>query len=146
MTLNEDLNTFLSSLSNSELATFIAYRFDDFLDNSKQKIIKEVKKRNLSITDLKHLYEKGITDNNTDLNSACPNCGSSKFILETDFELRQKNYGSYEVAVESNRCRICGFNPAKSKQKGLFKKIKQKLGFYRETRLKRPEIDGQMFT
>ena len=143
----DDLNTFISNLTDNELATFVAYQFEELLDNSKQKIIKEVKRRNLSSDDLKRLYHQGISHGNDNRRrGVCPQCGSNKFFVETDYELRQKDYGSYEVAVESNRCRICGFNPAKSTQKGLIRKIKQKLGFYNNTRLKRPEIDGQMFT
>jgi hypothetical protein len=140
-----DLELFLKDLSDSELAVFISYRFEDFLENSRQRIINEVKQRGLNQKDLKQLYDKGLHVD-ADSNVCCPQCGSDRFFLETVYELVQRKYGSYEVAVESNRCRICGFNPAKNSRKGLINKIKQKLGFYKETRLKRPDIDGQMFT
>ena len=141
----KDLDIFLENLNDSELAAFIAYRFEDFLDNSRQKIVREIKKRELTHSDLKILFDKGLQID-TESNITCPQCGSDRFYIETDYELRQRKYGSYEIAVDSNRCRICGFNPAKSSQKGLINKIKQALGFYSETRLKRPEIDGRMFT
>lgn len=140
-----DLDRFLQSLNDSELATLIAYRIHDFSMNSKQKIIREVKQRKLSLNDLNVLYNKGLQID-SDSDTICPQCGSDRFFAETDYELAQHAYGSFEVAVESNRCRLCGFNPAKSPQKGLIAKIKQTLGFYKHTRLKRPDIDGQMFS
>lgn len=140
-----DLNTFLQDLNNNELAVFIAYRFDDFMAKSKQKILSEVKNRGLSPDDLKRLYNTGLKIK-SDSNLKCPQCGSDHLFVETDYKLAQNSRRrSSELAVESNRCRICGFNPAKSPQKGLINKIKQALGFYEETRSKRPEIDGRMF-
>ncbi|PKQ60640.1 hypothetical protein BZG01_20675 [Labilibaculum manganireducens] len=141
-----DLNTFLQGLNDNELAVFITYRFDDFLAKSKQKIVSEVKRRGLSLEDLKLLSNIGLQVNSDSI-ICCPQCNSDRFFVETDYELIQNTRGrSYEVAVDSNRCRICGYNPAKSPQKGLINKLKQALGFYEETRLKRPEIDGRMFT
>lgn len=141
-----DLNKFLHDLSDNELAVFIAYKFDDFLARSKQKIVSEVKKRGLSLGDLKLLYDKGLPVN-SESPISCPQCKSDRFFVETDYELKQNSRGrSYEVAVDSNRCRICGYNPAKSPQKGFLNKLKQAFGFYEETRLKRPEIDGRMLT
>ena len=141
----KDLKSFLTNLTNEELATFIAYRIEGFLEGSRKKIIAEVSKRNLSQLELKQLYKKGLSiDDNSKLN--CPQCGSDKLFVETDYELKQNSRGNSEIAVETNRCRICGFNPAKSNQKSLINKIKQALGLYEKTRLKRPEIDGRMFT
>ena len=141
-----DLATFLQDLNDNELAVFITYRFDDFLAKSKQKIVSEVKRRGLTLEDLKLLSNEGLqVESDAIIN--CPQCNSDRLFVETDYELNQKSRGrSYEVAIDSNRCRICGFNPAKSPQKGFINKLKQALGFYEETRLKRPEIDGRMFT
>lgn len=138
------LDNFLKDLSDSELATFIAYRFDDFMPMSRQKIIDEVKLRELSQEELEALFEKGP---NTELSNGarCLQCNSNRFFVETDYVLKQGKYGSYEVAEETKRCRICGFNPAKSDHKSFINKIKQKLGLNKESRLKRPEIDGRMF-
>lgn len=141
-----DLTTFLQDLNDNELAVFITYRFDDFLAKSKQKIVSQVKRRGLSLEDLKLLSNIGLQVDSDSIIS-CPQCKSNKFFVETDYKLNQNSRGrSYEVAVDSNRCQICGYNPAKSPQKGLINKLKQILGFYEETRLKRPEIDGRMFT
>ncbi|MFA8435332.1 MAG: hypothetical protein ACEPOZ_12510 [Marinifilaceae bacterium] len=141
----KNLNKFLSSLDDTELSIFIAYRFEDFLDRSRNKISAEVKRRKLNKSDLKKLLEKGLPAN-TQNPFACPQYNSSRFSIETDYELRQKNYGSYEVAVETNRCQLCGFNPGKSTQKELVEKLKQIFGFYKKEHLKKPEIDGRLFT
>lgn len=141
----KDLDHFLADLSDSELAIFIAYRFDDFLDNSKQKIIAEVDKRKLTHAQIKELFNNGIPTN-ADSDYLCPRCSSPRFHVETDYELKHHQYSSYEIAIETNRCQLCGFNPDKSKQKGIANKIKKWLGYYRNSRLKRPEIDGRMFT
>ncbi|MEJ2104946.1 MAG: hypothetical protein P8X47_10270 [Ignavibacteriaceae bacterium] len=126
----------MKELSDIELAKFVKYRLHDFLENSKQKIIEEVKVRNLTNEDLDNLFDLTInTENETGF--ICEQCGSSRFYKETDYELVQKSYGSYEVAVESNRCRICGLNPNKNTQKGLINKLKKSLGLYKDTQLKR---------
>jgi 4-hydroxy-3-methylbut-2-en-1-yl diphosphate synthase IspG/GcpE len=141
-----DLTALLKYLNDNELAVFITYRFDDFLAKSKQKNVSEVKRRGLSLEDLKLLSNIGLQVNSDSIIS-CPQCNSDRFFVETDYELIQKTRGkSYEIAIDSNRCQICGYNPAKSPQKGLINKLKQVLGFYEEPRMKRPEIDGRMFT
>lgn len=43
-----ELDNFISSLSDHEFAIFFGYRYDKFLENSKKKIDKEIRKRNLS--------------------------------------------------------------------------------------------------
>ncbi len=140
-----ELVSFLKTLSDVELAKFIVYRYKDFLGTSKETIISEAKTRNLNHIDLKRLYNQDIEYDNKNVKNRCEQCGSAKFYTETDYELRHKKYYSIEVALESNRCRICGYNPDKN-GKGLLNWIKKTLGLYHYTRLKRPEIDGNMFT
>ncbi|MBS2214039.1 hypothetical protein KEM09_21720 [Carboxylicivirga mesophila] len=139
-----ELDSFLKTLNDVELAKFVVFRFQDFVGTSKETIIAEAKTRNLDHIDINWLCKQNI-ETNDEIKNKCEQCGSAKFYTETDYEMRQTNYISYEVAIESERCRICGFNPDKN-SKGLLKTIKKKLGFYRKTRLKRPEIDGNMFT
>jgi hypothetical protein len=116
-----------------------------FLDKSRQKIIKEVNGRGLSPNKLKSLYQAGI-QSDFESEYVCPNCNSGRYFTETEYEMRQSRFGdNIEVAIDTKWCRICGFNPAKSKQKGLINKIKQALGFYQTVRQKRPELDGKIF-
>jgi len=138
------LDSFLKTLSDVELAKFIVFRFKDFVGTSKETIIAEAKTRNLDHIDIKRLCNQNI-EYKEEIKNRCEQCGSARFYTETDYEMRQTNYLSYEVAIESEQCRICGFNPDKN-SKGILKTLKQKLGFYRKSRLKRPEIDGNMFT
>ncbi len=139
-----DLDLFLKDLSDVELAKFIAYRLNDFLGTSKEKIIAEAKLRNLNHEDLKRLFNEYIQPQEKAKNK-CLQCGSTRLFVETDYDIRQRKYSSYEVAIESNRCRICGYNPEKN-SKGFLNCIKRKLGLFHKTRLKTPEIDGNMFT
>jgi hypothetical protein len=138
-----ELDSFLKILNDVELAKFIVYRLKDFVGSSKTTIISEAKSRNLNYDDLKRLYKQEI-EYNESLTKRCVQCGASRFFTETDYEQIHKRYYSVEVAHESNRCRICGYNPQKN-GKGIVNWIKKKLGFYHKTRLKRPEIDGNMF-
>nr|WP_321408238.1 hypothetical protein [uncultured Carboxylicivirga sp.] len=139
-----ELDSFLKSLDNIELAKFIVYRFKDFVGSSKNTIINEAKSRNLNELDIKRLSLQDIKYNKS-INNRCEQCGAAKFFAETDYELLHKRYYSIEVAKESNRCRICGFNPDKN-GKGFIHWVKKRLGLYHNLRLKRPELDGNMFT
>ncbi len=141
----KSLDKFLIDLNDTELAIFIAYRFDDFLEGSRNKVISEVKRRKLSKDRLTELYQEGLPKSaNNDY--TCLQCNSDRFHIETDYELQQSSYGGYETAIDTHRCRLCEYNPAKSKAKGLINKLKKSLGLYRHRRMKRPEIDGRMFT
>lgn len=55
------LDEFLEDLDNSELSVFAAYRFEGFLDESRQKIKNEILKRELSKEKLIELYQKGTS-------------------------------------------------------------------------------------
>ena len=45
----------------------------------------------------------------------CLRCQSSDFMQIKDTELRSYGYGSYEVEMNSRKCRICGYNTQKDK-------------------------------
>jgi hypothetical protein len=140
-----ELESFLKTLSDVELAKFIVYRYKDFVGSSIDTIIAEAKTRNLNHIDIRRLYYQDV-EHDEKVKNRCEQCGAARFFTETDYEMRQTNrYLSYEVAIESERCRICGFNPDKN-SKGLLNTIRKKLGLFHKTRLKRPEIDGNLFT
>jgi methionyl-tRNA synthetase len=135
-----ELERFLDSLTDTELAVFIAYRYNSFLKESKEKIKSEVLERNLTNDKLNDLFNKGIIRDESKEGYFCPRCNASNYLTETDIELRQ-DFTSYEVAIDTNRCRICGYNPGKEKSSNLFKRMKKSLIRARGTRLTRPEID-----
>ncbi|MBK3519768.1 hypothetical protein [Carboxylicivirga marina] len=141
----DELQKFISNLTDIELAKFIGYRIKGFMGSSQQFILDEARSRGLGFEEIKTLFKNEIPQGSNML-YCCPQCGSDKYFTETDYAQRQVRYISYEVAIESNRCRICGFNPNKNDHKGVINKIKKVLGFYRSTRLRPPEIDRRLFS
>lgn len=131
----ENLDTFLASLSDQELAKFAGYRFDDFLSNSREKIIIETKKRNLDKDKLVELFNMSFESETQ--KETCPRCGSSRLFIETDYEVRstQDNFSTVEVAIDTNRCQICNYNALKRKPKHLFDRIRIALKRKRNERI-----------
>ena len=128
-----NLETFLRELTNSELAAFVGYRYREFLPNSQEKIKSEVQRRRLNQETLAELFQSGIQNS---VGDNCPNCNSVRKITETDRELRGGT-ASYEVIIETERCQICGHNPAKRKARNWIDAIILKFGRHRNVRLAR---------
>ena len=119
----ENLDTFLESLSDHELAKFAGYRYDYFLSKSRQKIINETRKRKLDKEKLVDLFNKPFESE--EQNEKCPRCGSSRLFVETDYDVRAKrNYSTVEVAIDTKRCQICNYNPLKRQAKNLFDRMR----------------------
>jgi len=69
-----------------------------------------------------------ISENNKE---KCPRCGSDRLFAETDYEqYARRAFDTVEVTIETNRCRICNYNPFKRKPKNLFDRIR--LNFQRK--------------
>lgn len=120
------LDNFLSNLSDHELAIFFGFRYNTFLYKSKEKIDNEIKKRNLSPENLKSLKDKKLINESIEEIKKCPRCGSNKLFIETDFkEVPISEFSSAEIAMDSFRCRLCGFNANKSTPKNLLDRIKR---------------------
>lgn len=137
------LENFLASLSDVELAIFIAYRYEGFIGTSKQKIKDVVAGRNLTEERLEQLYRKGLPSPSNKSVYCCPRCNSTKLYVETDNELRTVRYSSYEVAVDTLRCRLCGYNPNKRSPKNLIDAIKLKFMGRKIVRI--PKQDEKVF-
>ncbi len=137
------LEDFISKLTDTELAIFIAYRYNGFISSSKQKIKDEASKRGLTTDKLTEIYNKGLSKPTDTKVSFCPRCYPTKLFIETDQELRTIKYYSYEVAVDTMRCRLCGYNPDKRKPKKLFDAIKQK--FVNNKTVRIPKKDERIF-
>ncbi len=121
-----EFDNFIANLSDHELSIFIGYQYNAFLENSREKINKEIIKRNLSAQNLEHLFKKKINTESKDKSKNCPRCGSNKLFLEIDYEEKAKiHYVRAEVAIETNRCRLCGFNPDKETPKNIFERVKR---------------------
>lgn len=130
-----ELDDFINSLTDHELAIFFGYRYKRFLDKSKMKIDKEIKMRNLSSEKLESLLNIKLNEDVQKDNRSCPRCGSDKLFIETDYkEIPVSEFTSAELALDSFRCRLCGYNPDKSNPKNFIERIKR---IYKKTRTSR---------
>lgn len=137
------LEDFISKLTDTELAIFIAYQYDGFIGSSKQKLKDAVLKRGLTSEKLSELFNKGLSKPEDNSLHFCPRCYSIKLYVETDHELETVKYYSYEVAVDTLRCRLCGYNPNKQKTKNLFDAIRIKFKGNKNVRI--PKQDDRVF-
>ena len=120
----KELDNFLSNLSDHELAIFFGNRYNTFLHKSKEKIDNEIKKRNLSSEKLKLFLDTKLNIESVTENRSCLRCGSEKLYIETDYkEIPISEFSSAEIATDSYRCRLCGFNANKAKPKNLLDRI-----------------------
>ena len=122
----KEFNNFLSKLSDHELAIFFGYRYNSFMANSKEKIDNEIKKRNLSSEKLKSLLDTKLIIETRSENKSCARCGSHKLYIETDYkEIPISEFSSAEIAMDSYRCRLCGYNADKATPKNILDRIKR---------------------
>ncbi len=132
----KELDYFLNKLSDHELAIFYGFRYSGFLDGSKEKIDDEIKKRNLSLEKLKSLQYKKLINDSKEEKIGCERCGSNKLFIETDYkEVPISEFSSAEIAMDSYRCRLCGFNANKAKPKNLFDRISKAFKKNRQSRI-----------
>lgn len=118
---------FITNLSDHELAVFVRYSYHGFLKKSKERIEKEIRKRNLSPKEIENYSRKKLTTDSAKELNQCPRCGSVKRITESNFwEIPFSEFSSVEMASDSNRCQLCGFNLEKSSPKDFFEIIKRK--------------------
>lgn len=119
------LDAFLNDLSDHELCVFTKYRYMGFLDGSKEKISTEIKKRNLTTEQLEVLSLQELIEAPSE-KIKCPRCGSNRLYVESDHrEIPVGEFASAEIAIDSYRCRLCGYNASKTTPSNLFEKIKR---------------------
>lgn len=122
----KELDYFLNNLSDHELAVFYGYRYSGFLGSSKEKINKEIKKRNLSREQLKSLLDKKLNNDLKKEKIECKRCGSNSLFIETDYkEVPISEFSSAEIAMDSYRCRLCGYNANKAEPGNFLERIKK---------------------
>ena len=131
----KELDNFIVGLTDHELAIFFAYRYEGFLKKSKIKIENEIKNRDLSSEKLKSLSKIKLNNELHKETKCCPRCGSKKLFMETDYrEVPVSEFSSAEVATDSNRCRLCGYNPNKSNPKNFTERIRK---VFKKTKMSR---------
>ena len=103
------LQEFLDVLSDSELANFYLYRYEQFLKGSKDKIDAELSKRNISKENIEiyRLENKVISEDK------CPRCGSNKFYNSTEIETITYSYASVDLEVDYKTCLVCLYSEEK---------------------------------
>jgi len=121
-----ELDNFINKLTDHELAVFYGYSYDGFLELSKKKINEEIKKRNLSKKKLYSLKDRKLINKSPGQTKICPRCGSDKLFVETNYmEIPVCEISSAEISIDSYRCRLCGYNPDKTKSNNLLDLIKR---------------------
>lgn len=124
-----EFKDFISSLTDHELAIFFGYRYNAFLENSQKKIDEQIKNRNLSSAKLELLKESKLGSDLSKESKTCPRCGSDRLFVESDYtEIPVSEVASAEIATDSYRCRLCGYNADKTRPKNFAERIKRMLG------------------
>lgn len=106
------LLNFLKTLTDFELAQFYKYRYNQFLPNSKDKIVSELKERDMNIMDLDSYKQKKHISNQKTL---CPKCHSSKFYTASERETIEFVRSTIEVDEYYKTCLVCLFSEEKPK-------------------------------
>lgn len=120
----KELDNFISSLSDHELAIFIRYRSDGFLSNTKEKIDAEVKRRNLTLAQLELYANEKLNIKSEGKKKRCPRCGSERLFEESNYtEIPFTEFSSLEIISNTNRCRLCGYNSDKANPKTFRERI-----------------------
>ena len=121
---SSEFDSFIKNLSDHEFVIFVSYRYNGFLQKSKEKLKKEIKKRSLSPNEIEIYRSKKVDHNSEDKLKICLRCGSEKLFVETDFEENPIcELSSVEISIDTYRCRLCGYNPDKETPKNLFGRV-----------------------
>ena len=108
---NADLTSFLQQLSNTELAYFYKYRFNDFLEGSKQKILNEFRGRSINPAESDRIIEQQtVKDTVQEGKFIFPRCKSDKYYVNKEKKLWMNDD---ELMIEyddfSDVCLVCGY-------------------------------------
>lgn len=121
------LQTFLESLNDHELSIYYSYQHERFLPHAKEKIMKEIERRNLSKAAIE-VYSKTTLELSSLTGFVCERCGSDRFILDTEIEHTGNQYLSKDFEIQSKRCRLCHFNSSKDQKIGFLERLKRFVG------------------
>ena len=105
------LQVFLDELTDSELANFYIYRYEQFLKGSKEKIDAELEKRTMSKT----CISEYVIKSSKEFLDTCPRCSSNKFYLSTEIESITYSYASIDLEVDYRTCLVCLYSEEKEK-------------------------------
>ncbi|MDX1828621.1 MAG: hypothetical protein R3342_03650 [Lutibacter sp.] len=104
-----ELKKFLHDLEDFELASFYHFRFNSFMKNSKEKILNELKSRNIKeyqidkyLLKLNEKIELEIEEG-----KVCPKCYSDKFYNSTEIENITIQFETIRYSENYKTCLIC---------------------------------------
>lgn len=113
--MGDKFNSFIESLNDHELAVYVGYQYEGLLNSSREKVKNEISSRNLTKTKLENYLNSKLKY--IEEVKYCEKCGSNKFYKDIDIEYKNKKYSTTELEVQTNRCRLCNYNPSKVTEK-----------------------------
>ena len=112
------LEIFLTTLDDYELVNLFKYRFDGFLDNSKQKVLTELKARNIDKDDIDKIIQDNKDEYAKRLETAdtyvCPRCYSTKSITEKE-EYPVVDLATFMIEKHHRQCQVCNYSADREK-------------------------------
>ncbi|HLV40749.1 MAG TPA: hypothetical protein VKY37_00590 [Brumimicrobium sp.] len=108
------LQTFLDELTDSELISFYNYRYEQFMELSKDKIDSELIKRGIQKED----FDQFKVDILSNTEGRCPRCGSQKFYNSEEIETITYSIASLDLEVDYKTCLICLYSEDKENGRG----------------------------
>lgn len=124
------LKELIKNLSSHELAIFTHYQFDGLVRSSREILKQEIEQRKITKEQVDQYISIQLDKNGP--GPFCERCGSDKLFSDIDTEYLNSQHFTTEIEVQTPRCRLCNFNPAKAAEKNIFKRIKRYLfGTYR---------------
>ncbi|MCU4158411.1 hypothetical protein J1N10_20735 [Carboxylicivirga sp. A043] len=116
-------NTFIKGLTDHELAIYTGYQYQSLLAYSKEELKKEIAHRSMSKEQLASYFKTKLSYEKE--SKSCERCGSNKFFSDIDIEHHGSKYSSYDIEVQTMRCRICNYNPSKVPPKNFYEWVKR---------------------
>ncbi|MEX1191471.1 MAG: hypothetical protein WEA99_05815 [Brumimicrobium sp.] len=128
---------FLISLTDMELAQFYKYRFHQFLPNSKQSILHELRQRKMNPENLEqYIYFESHEEKSMVKGEYCSRCYSTKLYTAEEKETLEFKYDTVEVDAYYKTCLVCLYSPEKPEKYERHKFV-DLFGFIRAFRKKR---------
>ena len=123
------LQTFLDDLEDYELLALHKYRYETFMEGSKNKILGEIDKRGLNLESTDDMIRNAkCTDEEINESICCPRCHSRRFYHKDELDQIYNPYYYTEISNSFKTCLICYYSQDKveykKEKKSLWARIK----------------------
>lgn len=122
---NRKLIDSFPSFSDDDLIIALRFRYHKLTDETSNKLIEELKRRNITNRQIKRLFD-GYEFYKYASNNQCPCCGNSKFIIKKGDKITD--------------CMVCGFDIEYDNPKLLINRIRWSLGIHSVSRISLDEM------